>query len=99
MDQPTFLDALKGTFGVKKEEAKPVVQPIETTTDAKKYRTRNSIERTLGDPTSSAAAQAIFNPNQNVAPSMNSQPKAPAPNMVNKGTLTQDKAEGWGQVK
>jgi hypothetical protein len=63
-----FSEALSNTFGFKK----PVAQKSEVptiTVDRKTYNTRNSVERTLGEPTVVAAAQAIFNPQQPVAPS------------------------------
>lgn len=64
-----FTEALTGTFAFKKPVSEKSEVPALSEPEKKSYNTRNSVERTLGDPTVVAATQAIFNPGQPVAPS------------------------------
>ncbi len=82
-----FTEALTGTFAFKKPVAEKSEVPALAQPDKKSYNTRNSIERTLGDPTVVAATQAVFNPGQPVAPSTG----------MNKGTADKMALKpGWG---
>lgn len=73
-----FTEALNGTFAFKKTVSEKSEVPALSQPEKKSYNTRNSVERTLGDPTVVAATQAIFNPGQPVAPSNPSQGTAGA---------------------